>query len=331
MTDSSIGLSVVLNKTRRVLSMNKMVTKVLAVTTGAAMFSGMLLSGVGAPAKQAEAATSGFNIMNPTYDNGTNVQIFKTSFGYGAYATDSNGEVYQIARTPYYMPGVGTDGRDTEYGDFVAAVEVDVTYVPGWGVTAQTYYDEADFATNITDDYKHFANKINLFNDPFTAAASLDDKGGAKTGYIFGFEFGDYNDKYVSFTTNTWNNSNSYIDSSTVGVWTGTKWPDFSAGLDFYVEDEDGDIMWYAPEVYANPVFEDANSFANSIALWGDENEDVLSRTREYWWGGEYVFPGQIIPDVDGDFEDEYGRSLGDWGSFSHEDVFWDYFYPYWD
>ncbi|MCR5403024.1 MAG: hypothetical protein K6E91_04285, partial [Butyrivibrio sp.] len=104
--------------------MNKMVTKAVALT-GAAMFAGMLVSGIGAPAKQVEArsivgAAGAANFMTAGYDNATNVQVFKTDYGYGAWATDSKGNIIgnePVAKTPYYIPTIGTAKRDTDYGD----------------------------------------------------------------------------------------------------------------------------------------------------------------------------------------------------------------------
>lgn len=278
--------------------MNKMVTKVFAVTTGAVMFAGMFAAGVGAPAKQADAAnnigtaSSFVNPMVPAYDNGTNVQVFKTSYGYGAYATDSNGNVIgdePIARTAYYIPFLETK-FDTPYGQPVAALEVTVNPVSsiygfGSGVTTQTYYDVADFAYNITDSYEHFANGLPVWQNAWTTSASLDEKGGALTNYMFEFDFGDYNDKYVEFAGTTFSLKDKYVDNTAVGVWTGTKWPDF------------GDFLG-ATEVYANPVFEDGFSLIDNAII---RESDILIDPNVNW---PFGYAGQVIPEADGDIPD---------------------------
>ncbi|MCR5403025.1 MAG: hypothetical protein K6E91_04290 [Butyrivibrio sp.] len=308
--------------------MNKMVSKAVAIT-GAAVFAGALVAGIGAP-KQVEAkyingAAGVANFMNPVWDNGTNVQIFKTDYGYGAWATDSNGNIIgnePVAKTPYYIPKVGTAKRDTDYGDFVASYEVNVVNtastfgIPG-GNTIQTYYDVADFAQNVTDHYDHFANGLPVWQNAYTSSASLDKNGSNASPYVFAFEFGDYNPNYVEFAGTTWNLNNynnkdkAFVDNTQIGVWTNTKLPDFGAWGDAVVDwNEDGKIDYYVPEVYANPVFEDANSLAYSWALFGKDAEDVLGhevtdkiidqetgKVSTY----DYVLPGQIMPSADED------------------------------
>lgn len=282
--------------------MSKMMTKAIALTAGATVFAGMLVSGIGAPARQAEAKVdvSGItNIMNPTFDNGTNVQIFKTDYGYGAWATDSHGNIIgnePIAKTPYYIANPYLNAKkDSDYGDFVAAVEVTVNdLTPAWGfgggVTTQTYYSEGDFAQNITDHFDHYTNAIGLWPNEFTAAASFDATGGAFTPYVFGFEFGDYNPNYVEFGTTTYNINGKYFDNTEVGVFTNTGYPDFSTWLD---------LTNPVPEVYPNPVFEDQISLIDNPLI--KDAEGILANTYVYPDGDVETYPGQVWPDNYGD------------------------------
>jgi len=299
--------------------MNKMVSKAVALT-GAAVFAGALVAGIGAP-KQVEAkyingAAGVANFMNPVWDNGTNIQIFKTDYGYGAWATDSNGKIIgnePVAKTPYYIPTIGTAKRDTDYGDFVAAYEVNVVNtastfgIPG-GNTIQTYYDVADFAQNVTDHYDHFANGLPVWQNAYTSSAALDKNGSNASSYIFAFEFGDYNDKYVEFAGTTFNVNNynnkdkAFVDNTQIGVWTDTKWPDFGAWADIPVFNDNGKIVDYVPEVYSNPIFEDAWSLAEPKSAFAfDSGEDLLRNIGTTDSGFNYDFAGQMIPDNDGD------------------------------
>ncbi len=306
--------------------MNKMVSRVVALT-GAAMFAGALVSGVGAPAKQVEArhiggAAGAANFMNTVWDNGTNVQVFKTDYGYGAWATDSNGYIIgdePIAKTPYYLADEKLNAKkDTAYGDFVAAYEVTVNPIASyWGLgsgnTVQVYYDEADFAQNVTDHFDHMANGLPVVQNDYTAAAALDKNGGSSSPYVFGFEFGDYNPNYVEFGATTWNLKNynnkdkAFVNNDEVGVWTNTKLPDFGAEFDVVTKNAAGKVTSYIPEVYANPVFEDAWSLVENPAfVW---EEDLLDG-RVYTdpeTGDVYDLPGQLIPLADGSIDwDEF-------------------------
>ena len=294
--------------------MNKMVSRVVALT-GAAMFAGALVSGIGAPAKQVEArhiggAAGAANFMNTVWDNGTNVQIFKTDYGYGAWATDSNGYIIgtePIAKTPYYLWSAELNSKkDSMYGDFVAAYEVTVNPSKavagiGSGNTVQVYYDEGDFAQNVTDHFDHFANALPVWQNDFTAAAALDQNGGSTTPYVFGFEFGDYNPNYVEFDATTWNLKNynnkdkAFVNNDEIGLWTNTKWGDFSAGLD---------VKNGPQEVYANPVFEDRFSLIDNAIF--DADDEVY----DFW--NDYA--GQVIPEADG--------SIPDWAQYAEYNWF---------
>ncbi len=173
-----------------------------------------------------------------------------------------------------------------------------------------------------------------IWQNDYTSSAALDKNGGVNSAYVFGFEFGDYNENYVEFAGTTWNLNNynnkdkAFVDNTQIGVWTNTKLPDFSAGLDYveYQKDINGNIVkdkkgnpvvdTYIPEVYMNPVFEDANSLAWSVGeYFGTKSEDILMNVVGQGKSWEHVYPGQIIPDSHNDFEDENGRMLGDWGN----------------
>jgi hypothetical protein len=316
--------------------MNKKVTKVVAATVGTAMFAGMLVSGVGASAKQVEAkennniiagtASSWSNFMNTVWDNGTSVQVFRTKYGYGAWAADSNGNIIgnePIARTAYYLPIAELNaGCETAYGDFVAAYEVTVNDAPYFaGNTIQTYYDVADFAYNVPDHYDHFgygSDVLPVFQNDYTSSATLDPKGNALTSYVFGFDFGDYNEHYVEFVGTTWSLTNkNVVDNTQIGVYTATKYPEFNAAMDIPVYNEAGTkVVDYVPEVYANPVFEDAWSLAYNWASPMDSAEDVLLNTGVDVFGDPFIEAGQMIP------QDEFGTLpwYGDyWWEFDAE------------
>lgn len=157
---------------------------------------------------------------NGTWD--TKVEVYKTKYGYGAYATDTKTkEQVLIASTPYYLPAISGQGEP------VGTINLEVDNVgnldkDGKATNIVTTYSAADVAKNITDEFVHIANGPDYSLAGRTTAESIDWKGNVATPYLVGFGFGDYNPSYVEYGTTTFSTQDQYFDNSSVGVWTDT-------------------------------------------------------------------------------------------------------------
>lgn len=194
--------------------------------------SGKTIADSGSGSLKDHPAVKGYGFTNVVAWNDawdTKVEVYKTKYGYGAYATDTKtNEQVLIASTPYYIPALSGQG------DPVGVINIEVADAGGLdkdgkATNIETTYSAADIAKNVTDELSHIANGPDYSLAGYTTAESVDWMGSVATPYIVGFGFGDYNQGYVEFGTTTFSTQNQHFDNTTVGIWTNTEQPDLNS------------------------------------------------------------------------------------------------------